>query len=103
MSEEAEIATAAEACGRCGRSDARLTLTSRGRLCPSCREELVAANREAATATEPASSDWRATRVTELTGAQLATAIAWGVVKGFGIWAVIGAVVALVVAVFARS
>jgi len=45
----------------------------------------------------------RATRVTELTGAHLATAIAWGVVKGFGIWAVIGAVVALVVAIFARG
>jgi hypothetical protein len=97
------MTAATEACARCGRSDARLTLTSRGRLCPSCREELVAANREAAAATEPASSDWRATRVTELTGVQLATAIAWGVVKGFGIWAVIGAVVALVVAIFARS
>ena len=97
------MATATEACARCGRSDARLTLTSRGRLCASCREELVDANREALAAGEPSLADWRATRVTELTGAQLATAIAWGVVKGFGIWAVIGAVVALVVAIFARS
>jgi len=96
------MATAAEACARCGRSDARLTLTSRGRLCPSCREELVAANREA-TAAEPSAADWRATRAAERTGAQLATASAWGVVKGFGIWAVIGAVVALAVAIFARS
>jgi hypothetical protein len=96
------MTAATEACARCGRTDARLTLTSRGRLCPSCREELVAAKQGAAAADEP-SPDWRATRVTELTGAQLATAIAWGVVKGLGIWAVIGAVVALVVAVFARS
>jgi len=33
----------------------------------------------------------------------LVTAVAWGVVKGFGIWAVIGVVVALVVAILARS
>jgi hypothetical protein len=42
------MATATEACARCGRTDTRLTLTSRGPLCPSRREELVAANRESA-------------------------------------------------------
>lgn len=97
------MATATEACKRCGRTDARLTLTSHGPLCPSCREELVAGkNREWAAAAE-ASPHWREVRVTDLTGAQLVTAIAWGVVKGFGIWAVIGAVVALIIAVIAHS
>ena len=94
------MATATEACARCGRTDARLTLTSRGPLCPSCREELVAANREAAAEPSP---HWREVRVTDLTGAQLVTAVAWGVVKGFGIWAVIGAVIALIITVIAHS
>lgn len=96
------MATATEACARCGRTDVRLTLTSRGPLCASCREELVAANRESAAADE-VRSDWRALRVTELTGDQLVTAVAWGVVKGFGMWAVIGALVALIITIIAHS
>ncbi len=95
---EGLLATATEACAKCGRTDARLILTSRGPLCPSCREALVAAHRESAAADE-APAQWRALRVTDLTGAQLVTAVAWGVVKGFGIWALIGAIVALVIAI----
>ncbi len=103
------MTAATDACARCGRTDARLSLTSRGRLCPDCRAALVAA--KTAGVDEPSSdwqttapsSDWRATRVTELTGRQLVTAVAWGVVKGFGIWALIGAVVALIFAALAHS
>lgn len=95
------MATATEACAGCGRTNARLTLTSHGPLCPSCREALVAARREGAAADE-APNDWRTLRVTDLTGAQLVTAVAWGVVKGFAIWAVIGVIVALLFAVIAH-
>ena len=62
----------------------------------------MAANRESAAADEEP-THWRALRVTELTGAQLVTAVAWGVVKGFGIWAVIGAIVALIIEIIAHS
>jgi hypothetical protein len=95
------MTAATEACARCGRTDVRLTLTSRGRLCPDCRTALVAANRESEASHEPLG--WRETRVTDLTGAQLVTAVAWGVVKGFGIWALIGAVVAFLFVIVSHS
>ena len=71
-------------------------------MCSSCREALVASHRASA-AEDEAPQHWRALRVTELTGDQLVTAVAWGVVKGLGIWAVVGALVALVVAIIAHS
>jgi len=40
---------------------------------------------------------WRTLRLTELTGAQLITAVAWGVVQGLAIWALIGAAIAVVI------
>jgi hypothetical protein len=96
---EGQLATAPEACAQCGRTDARLTLTSRGQWCPSCR---AAAHRESAAADE-APTDWRALRVTDLTGAQFVTAVAWGIVKGLGTWVVIGVIVALMIEIIAHS
>ncbi len=78
-----------EACAQCGRIGLRLTLTSRGPLCATC---LVAAKQELAVA-----PPWRTLWLTELTGAQLITAVAWGVVQGLAIWALIGAAIAVVI------
>ncbi len=61
------MATTPEACAQCGRTDARLTLTSRGPMCPSCRKALVASHRASA-AEDETPQHWRARRVTDRHG-----------------------------------